>query len=340
MFRPTLSAVRAALACGVLTACSGGGGPAAGPSAQRQGTVELARKDVADVIATVGDAPVGADDFRDEALRRPPADGKALSPEERKQVLDEVITQEVLFQEALQKGLYHDTKVRKILVNLLLRQEVYAAVDGQEFTDAELEAYYNDHKEEFVVPEKVQLKRILLRVSPERDDAATKALADEIYAEVTRDPRLFNEIASKRSEGPYARRGGDLGFISREGKPGVDPEVVEKAFTMKVEELLPPMKSGDAWQILYVTNRRERVERSFQQMRGSVLRMVKQERFKALTDTYIADARGRYDIKVDEGKVSSVDLARVSGRPELAPGLPDGDDHAHQGPDDVEPAQE
>lgn len=319
MTRPSNLAARLVFGALLFAGCAGG--EPAEKGARPAGTLDPARRDVGEVVATVGASAVGVDDFRAEASRRPPADGTALSAEERKKVIDELVEQEILFQEALDKGLYHDTKVKKILVNLLLRSEVYDAVEKQDFTDADLEAYFEAHREEFVVPEKIQLRRILFKVSPDRDDAATKALAERTYADVRRDPKQFAEIAAQRSEGPYQRRGGDLGFIARDGKPGVDPEVVAKGFELAVDEITPPIRFGDTWQILMVANRRERVERSFQQMRGSVLRMVKQQRFKEQTERYIADARARYPVKVDEAKVASIELQRapLRERAELMP---------------------
>ena len=190
--------------------------------------------DKGESLATVGDAMIGSEAFKHAAQRRQPADGKALSSEERKEVLDELVTEEVLFQEALQRGLYNDTKVRKILVNLLLREDVYSSVTNDDFSDDELNQYYESHKDEFIVPEKVQVRRIYLKITPERDDAATKTLATKLHKDLVKDKRVFGDLAVQHSDGPYKRRGGDLGFVAREGKPGVDPGVIEKAFTLSL----------------------------------------------------------------------------------------------------------
>lgn len=275
-------------------------------------SLDRARKGVEDVIATVDGAPIGAADLRQQASRNPPADGKSHTEAERKALADDLVEEEVLFQEALKKGLYHDSKVRKILVNLLLREEVYSQVRNDSLTDEELQAYYQEHLEDFVTPEKVQVRRILFRIREDRDDAATKAAAMQVYAELRKDPRLFSELASKHSDGPYKRRGGDLGFVSREGKPGVDAEVIEKAFGMQVDGIAAPFLANNAYHILQLVNRRERTERSFDQMKGSVVRMVKQGKHEAIKEKYIADTLAGYKIEVDAKKLAGVDLARRS----------------------------
>lgn len=296
----------------------------AGAGKAQGSAVGLARADVGEVIATVDGAPVGLDDLKRQIARTPPADGRAHSREERLEALDVLLEEEVLFQEALKRGLYHDSKVRKILTNLLLREEVYSQVKADDIAEEDLKAYYEAHKDEFVTPEKVQVRRILLRSSDERDPAKTMAEAAQIRAELKRDPRLFSELATKRSDGPYRRRGGDLGFVSREGKPGVDAEVIERAFGMQINEISEPFELAGAVHILQLVNRRERTERSFDQMKGSVVRMVKQERHEALKDAYIRDARAKYEVKVEEDKVLAADLAR---RPQLRSMQTPEDDH-------------
>ena len=73
-------------------------------------------------LATVGDAPIGSTLFDLEASRVTPEDGQKLSNTEKRKVLDDLVTEEILFQEASKEGLYLDPKVKKIMVNLLLRK--------------------------------------------------------------------------------------------------------------------------------------------------------------------------------------------------------------------------
>ena len=86
------------------------------------------------------------------------------------------------------------------------------------------------------------------------------------------------ERESKHSEDPYRRRGGDVGFVPKTGKPGLDPEIVDKAFAMEVEQVSEPFKTNEGYNVIYIANKRDRVERTFQQMKGSVLRKVKNEK--------------------------------------------------------------
>ena len=264
------------------------------------------------VVATVGPGFVTDEEFA-AAAARTVQPGEDLSVDKRKEVLDKLVTEEVLFQEAAAKGLYRDPKVRKIMVNLLLREEIYADVRGSDITPEELEAYYSEHRDEFLVPEKVQVKRIFIRYGEgARTKAEAETLAADLRKQLQSDSSKFKELAEQYSDDPYKRRGGDLGYLYREGKPGIPPEVVEKAFSLNVGQLSQPFDAGDGYNVVQVAAKREAVERTFDQMKGSVLRRLKNDRFQQLTDEYIQSARARYDVTIDEQALAA---AKIEARP-------------------------
>ncbi len=303
---------------GGLVACEGGSSDGSTtPSAQGGNNAQ----DIGEVLATVNGLSVGSIEFQTAAARATPADGKELSLEERREVLDRLIDDKVLYQEALRQGLDQDPKVQKVMVNTLLREEVYANVRNSDFTDEELQAYYETNKEEFVVPEKVQVKRILVRRTDDRPIDEAMAEAARIRGEIAADPATrFKDAATQYSEDPYRRRGGDVGFVSSEGKPGLDQDIVDKAFTLEVDELSEVFETADGANLILVANRRERVERTFQQMKGSVLRKVKNEKLKEMYETYVDSLKQGATISVNEDKLAAVEV-ETSRRPSLsAPG--------------------
>lgn len=261
------------------------------------------------VIARVGDGVITAQDFADAAARSF-AVGAELSKQERREILDELVTEQVLFQEAVQRELYRDPKIRPILVKLLLREDVYGSVRNVEVPRAELEAYFNAHREEFTIPEKVQIKRIYLRFGGDTDrtEAQALSLGKDLVTRVKKDPTVFKELAEQYSDDPNKRRGGELGYVGREGVPGVPPEVIERAFSLPLNQVSEPFVAGEGVNILIVPSKREAIERSFEQMQGSVLRAVKNEKFEELTDKYIATAKAKYQVTVDDAAVDEVKI--------------------------------
>ena len=302
-----------------LAACDGGAKTDATPGAAGTAGSTTTAVDIGDTIAQVNGVRVGSKEFEEAAARKTPESGDVLSPAERQAVLDQLVEEKLLYKAALDRGLDRDPKVQKVMVNTLLREVVYANVRNSDFSDELLQAYYEANKDEFVVPEKVQIRRILIKVKEDRTDEAAKAEADRIRAEVVKNPDSFKDLAAQFSEDPYRRRGGDVGFIAATGKPGLDAEVVAKAFTLNVGDVSEVFKSADGYNIVMVANKRERVERTFQQMKGSVLRKVKNDKLKELYDGYVAELKASAKIDIDTARDDAIEISPAK-RP-MTPGL-------------------
>lgn len=311
MFRSVL--VSLTLTTAILAGCdtAAEGGSVAGAPAE----------DAGETLASVNGLTVGSKEFLTAAERKTPASGDALSPEEKREVLDGLVEEKLLYAQALKKGLDKDPKVQKVMVNTLLREEVYSTVKNSDFTDELLQKYYDDHKAEFIVPEKVQIRRILIKVTEARADDAAKTEAERIRKEVAAKPESFKEVAAKFSEDMYKRRGGDVGFVSKEGKPGLDQAIVERAFALETEAISEVFKTGDGYNIVQVATRREQVERTFQQMKGSVLRKVKNDKMKELYDGYIATVKGGAKIDIEEAKLAAIEV-KAARRAGSMPAMP------------------
>jgi len=290
----------------LLGACDNGGGGGNATTSKAEGAGKPA--DIGETIAKVNGTPIGSKEFEEAASRKTAAEGATLSAAEKKEVADRMVEDELLYEEALKRGLDKDPKVKKVMVNTLLREEVYANVRSADFTDQELQTYFEAHKDEFIVPEKVQIKRILIKVTDERPDAEAKKLADTVHADLVKKPDSFKDLAEKNSEDPYRRRGGDVGFVAKTGKPGLDQAVVDKAFELQNNQISDVFKSDEGYNIISVANRREEVERTFQQMKGSVLRKVKNDKLKELYDSYVAKLKEGAKIEVDEAKLASIEV--------------------------------
>ncbi len=323
----------------LATACDGGASKGAGEPANKSSASSAAPAlNIGEVLADVDGVPVGSEEFQEAAARKKPEAGDALSMAEKKEVMDRLVDEKLLYKAALAKGLDRDPKVQKVMVNTLLREEVYTNVRNSDFPDEVLQAYYDAHVDEFVVPEKVQIKRILVKVGKERTEAEAETIAKDAYEQLRKDPTKFKDIAANISEDPYRRRGGDVGFVPRSGKAGLVQGVVDKAFEMKVEELSAPFKTEDGINIIYIANKRERVERTFQQMKGSVLRKVKNDKLKELYEQYVASLRTGAKITIDEAKLTALEVK--PSRRAVTPGTKLGDLPGEGGEDEMIPEDE
>ena len=316
---PTLGAL---LLAATMIACEGGtktDGGAGGTDAT--GTTAGAP---VEVLATVNGVTISVAEFEENAARKTPESGDQLTTAEKQEVLDRLVAEKLLYKAALEKGLDKDPKVQKVMVNTLVREEVFNKLKNSDFPDEVLQKYYEDHKSEFIVPEKVQIKRILIKVTPERADDAAKAEAEKLRADVAKNPDSFKDVAARYSEDPYKRRGGDVGFVSKEGKPGLDQAIVEKAFSLETNAISDVFKTEDGYNIIQVAARREQLERTFQQMKGTVLRKAKSARQQELYESYVANLKKDAKITTDDAKLAALEI-KSSRRP-FSPGMM-GDEH-------------
>ena len=160
----------------------------------------------ANVLISIGDWTITIDDFKQrvQALKEAYPDFNVNDTEQVKLVLEELIRQELLVQDAEKKGLGQDkdiaTAVTEFRRTLLIREDAVKIVkDVQPVTDQEAQAYYNDPKNDpdFVEPTKYNLREIVVKTEAE----AKQVLAD-LY-----NGSDFNEMVKKSIGKSVAKNG-------------------------------------------------------------------------------------------------------------------------------------
>ncbi|MGJ7916756.1 peptidyl-prolyl cis-trans isomerase, partial [Massilia sp. LXY-6] len=143
-------------------------------------------------------------------------------------------------------------------------------------TDAEVQDVYNKSKERFSTPEKRSASHILIAVPKDAkpaDDAAAKAKAQAILAEVQKNPNDFAKIAKAQSQDPgSAELGGDLGVVEK----GVFDKPVEDAiFKLKEGEVSGLVRSSFGYHIVKVTKLVPAVQKSLEEAKPEIVAELK-----------------------------------------------------------------
>jgi peptidyl-prolyl cis-trans isomerase SurA len=137
----------------------------------------------------------------------------------------------------------------QIISQQVIRDEVGRHVN---ITQAEMQAYYDQHKQEFNQPEQVRLSEILIPTA-NPDDAAqlaqAKKKAEDIDAKLAAGAN-FAEMAKQYSGGPTAATGGDLGEFKRGGLAKV---LEDQTFDLKAGQLTQPIQTKEGYIVLKVT---------------------------------------------------------------------------------------
>ncbi len=135
-----------------------------------------------------------------------------------------------------------ETDVRSALQEQLILDK--ALSKDVTITPAQIQQYYEKNKGSFDKPEQVTARHILV---------PSPALANQIEADLKKDPNSFADLAKKYSTDPGSKdKGGDLGSFRR-GQ--MVPAFDKVAFSAPVGAISPPVKSPFGYHIIQVESR-------------------------------------------------------------------------------------
>jgi peptidyl-prolyl cis-trans isomerase C len=216
------------------------------------------------VAAFVNAEPVFEDDVELEAVARglikPGAD---IGPgdDEYRLVLDQLIDQKLMAQEARRLGLDRDPAGQRrlemarerIMSNLLVENMV-----SQQVTEEAIDKMYAEQVRLQQANDKVSVAHILV----ETEDEASR-LFKKIERGETFESLVFNHSKDTRTR----MENGDLGFVAPNDLADPFPVVIANT---PVGEVSPPFKTAEGWHILKVKDRRTEPPKTREEMRPEI----------------------------------------------------------------------
>lgn len=142
----------------------------------------------------------------------------------------------IFIQEKLSFEQWIEALKTEMLFEKLIAVDVNARINVSE---GEAEDYFAEHRDKYKAEPKVRVAQIVVR-----DSAAARLALQRLNAGAD-----FFSVAREESIGPEARRGGDLGFITRRIMP--DP-LDETIFNLRLNEISPIVQSPYGFHIFKV----------------------------------------------------------------------------------------
>jgi peptidyl-prolyl cis-trans isomerase D len=156
-------------------------------------------------------------------------------------------------------------------------------VTQTEVTQQDLQSYYDQHRDEYRVPEQVNVRHILIKsplpgpdgkVDPKEQDAA-HAKAQDVLKQVKAGGN-FADLAKKYSDDPgSAKNGGSLGFI---GKGRTVPEFEKAAFSLPKGGTSDLVQSSYGFHIIHVDDKQDAHLKSVDEIKGQIEPLIKQQK--------------------------------------------------------------
>lgn len=247
----------------------------------------------------------------------------------RQKALDALIDREVLWQEALKRGVViSDATVQHQVEQMrqaiggaekfarrledagfdeagfaeytrreLAAQQVFAELTQvTEPDEKQVRAFYEEHRGEMTRPEEVQARHILIKV-PQGADAATVEAARlrlvEMQVKISQGAD-FAEVARGGSEDDSASKGGNLGYFPR-GR--MLPEFEAAAFALAPGEVSEPVRTPLGWHLISVQNHLEAADVSEQQGLERVRAYLARQQQVQVRLQVLAQLRSRHRIE-------------------------------------------
>jgi len=147
--------------------------------------------------------------------------------------------------------------------------------DSLTVTDDEVRQYYDTNISQYQTPGQVRASHILLRVDDEDTEEEVVERAADLATQA-RGGADFAELAREHSDDEgTAENGGDLGLF---GRGRMVPEFEAAAFEMNEGDISDPVKSAFGYHVIQVTEKQEEITQPFETVQTTIQNLLKQER--------------------------------------------------------------
>ena len=165
--------------------------------------------------------------------------------------LDESTLLAALAKQGLDEQGYRNQVRRELLKNQLVSRDIRQKVN---ITDEDVERFYKENPEQFSVPAAVELSHILFLIPPGASADTMAAVSEKARSAHLRlvSGESFAKVAREMSEAPDGPDGGKLGRIK---KGQMMPEIERVAFVLPAGEVSHPVRSPVGMHILKVDSR-------------------------------------------------------------------------------------
>jgi peptidyl-prolyl cis-trans isomerase C len=156
-----------------------------------------------------------------------------------------------------------------------------AMVSGQE-----IKAFYESHPNLFKQPEQVRASHILIKVDPKANEVK-RAEAHKKIKEIQQKLQKgedFATLAKTLSEGPSKAKGGDLGYFSR-GQMVKSFE--ETAFALRPNEVSDIVETKFGYHLIKVIEKRPEGTTAFEDAKDKLGQYLKQQKFQKEVGIYV-----------------------------------------------------
>jgi foldase protein PrsA len=181
-------------------------------------------------------------------------------------------------------------QLREQLHARVLSDKIYSAVIKKvKVTDAEIKAYYDNHKPQYMQPESREVRHILVK---------KKSLADELYAQL-KNGGDFGQLARKYTQDEASKADGG-NFTAYKGKTVA--EFDKFVFAAKKGDLSNPIKTEFGWHLIEVLSEiKPPAPQPLADAKDTISSTLLQQQQNQALKVWVKDAQSKYEVTYAPG---------------------------------------
>ena len=250
-----------------------------------------------EVLAKIGDRVITLEEF-DKKIERLPKQYQEILRGQKKKFLDEIVQEELLHKEALKSKIDKDPETQEVIAEakkrILVARLIKNRVQDKTFiSEEEIKRYYDEHSEEFMLPERWRASHILVDTPEEAEKIREKL----------KQGASFEELAEKRSKDAASKKGGDVGYFS---KGQLIPEFEKACFELELGELSDVIKTQFGYHVIKLTDRKSPEVQEFSRVENIIRKDLERKRKTQLLEDLIADLQNNTKITINKELLDEV----------------------------------
>ena len=170
----------------------------------------------------------------------------------------------------------------RLLVKKLFAKKVHSRIA---VTDKDITEYYEKHREDFALPERVEAQMIVVKTENEAKDLRSRIWRGE----------KFEDLAKQYSLSPEGKKGGGLGVFAK----GSMPPLFDVCFTLREGAVSQPIPSEFGIHLFKVLKKHSARQRGPTEVGPEIETILLQKRRREAEEQFVKELRDRADIKIN-----------------------------------------
>jgi len=238
-----------------------------------------------------------------EAEKQKVAPSKEDIDKQIKQIKDSYGKEED-FKKALEQYKLTEQDLRELVAVESARKKLFEKVtaDVKKPTDEEISKYYNEHKEMFGTPERLEVKHMLFAIDsklpgvPKRSEQEALQAAKLALAEVTQKGRDFAAVAREKSDDAGTRENGGAYTIDK-GAGTTDPAFEKAALALKPGGITKePVKSQYGYHLIKLEKIDPATQKSLNEVKEDIAAQLEGEKKQAKFSQFMDELKKKSKI--------------------------------------------